>query len=167
MERSNWPFALFAVVDLDPGVISRVLDSTKRAKPQIFWLASQDYNDAPKKRPNVVNNGTPTPIADNFKSPWVGKPVEDLLKWLQAKPVEADLNFWHFAILDQGAKAKEPTIVVGRVGNHALEGDHIYLLRHEASYAATFLIGSNTNDFDELTKDGKMNAEINYGRRHG
>ena len=119
------------------------------------------YEDVPKKQHGTVNDGTRPPIPEDFQSPWIGKPLDELTKWLKNKPSETDLNDRHFAVLDKGARADPPTIVVCRIGHLHAEGDKLFMLRFDGIRAVAHLGGASEDVWDQMVLD-KGNAEIEY-----
>ena len=122
---------------------------------------TDNYEDAPKKHPSIANEGTRPPIPDNFESPWIGKQLDELTTWLKAKPSETDLNDRHFAVLDRGARANPPTIVICRVGDRHREGDKLFMLRLSGIRAVELMCGAPPDAWDQMVED-KGNAEIEY-----
>lgn len=123
-----------------------------------FWLTSEKYADAPKKRLNQGGqDGTIPPIQESFKSGFVGKKVEDVAKWLQEKPDDVDLDSHHFAILDRRTE-NDGTIVICRIGNKDLEGDELDYTRLEANLASLHLGGMEYGTWEELS----ATTEIEY-----
>ena len=98
----------------------------------------------------------------DFKSPWIGQKLDALVQWLQAKPEDTDLNDHHFAVLDKGAKDDPPTVVICRIGDLDLKGDKVFLIRKGSVTAVDWLVGAPSDAWDELTRQGKKNAEIEY-----
>ena len=95
--------------------------------PQL-WLATHCFGDAPQKPRDKrnVNLGTEGPVSETFRSPLIGKKVEDVANWLKKKPDTVDLDPRHFVILDKGAA--ENTIIVCRLGNAEHKGDALYYI---------------------------------------
>ena len=145
--------------------IDEILGATLPGYPPTLWLATEKYHDAPTKlpRPQGRGEGTTPPIPKGFKSPWIGTKIEDLTKWLQAKPEDIDLNSHHFAVLDQGAKDDPPTIVVCRIGGIDFEGDELYVLRKNVVQAIDQLIGAPSDGWTEAVRY-RGNSEIWYNR---
>ena len=99
----------------------------------------------------------------NFSSPFIGKTVEDAAEWLKNKPDTVDLDPHHFAVLDQGSKGKKKTIVVCKIGDRSLSGDELDYLRHDATFAATFVVGIDAGEWENWSADRENSAEIDYG----
>jgi len=94
---TNAPFVLFVLVELDHEVlvpstpartrlllkkerqtINKVLRDAKRGTSvPDFWLATDNYSDAPEKRERHVNLGTEPPMPDDYTSQFIGMKVED------------------------------------------------------------------------------------------
>jgi hypothetical protein len=142
-------------------MIDDILWATFGGYAPSLWLVTGNYEDAPEKQPGTRNDGTRPPIPENFESPWIRKQLDELAKWLKAKPSETDLNDRHFAVLDKGAKANPPTIVVCRIDDHNAEGDKLFLLRKGRIEAVEHLIGAPPDVWDEWVRY-KGNAEIEY-----
>lgn len=85
------------------------------------------------------------------------------MRWLKAKPEDADVNDHYFAVLDEGARDDPPTMVVCRIGDLDLKGDKLFLLRFDRVRAVEHLVGAPSDAWDELTRYGERNAEIQYG----
>lgn len=111
----------------------------KGATLPLFWLATNNYEDATIKKEDSTNLGTEPPIPDGWTSPWIGKSVEDVAKWLRAKPDFVDLDSNYFAVLD--AKAVDGTVVVCKIGDKQTKGDEITMVRDQARHSSTHLAG--------------------------
>lgn len=142
--------------------IDEIIGATLPEFAPAFWLASKDY-DAPKKHDGPKEGMTP-PIPVDFASPWIGRPMKDLVEWLKAKPEDDNLNDRHFAVLDTGARDDPPTLVVCRFGNLRGEGDDVYTLRKGPSTAVDHLVGCPSDGWDEYVRY-HGNAEIRYDQR--
>lgn len=142
-----------------PQTINDILSATIGSYAPSLWVASDNYADASKKKHNH-NDGTIPPVSD-FKSLWIGRPIDELVKWLQAKPEDTDLNERHFAVLDKGAKDDPATIVVCRIGNYKREGDEVYILRKQCPRGVEHLLGAAPSDWDETVRIFG-NVEIRY-----
>lgn len=127
-----------------------------------FWLATDKYDDAPKKQSRDPNDGTKPPIRKDFKSPWIERKLDEMVEWLKGMPEDIDLNAHYFGALDNGAKRDPPTIVVCRIGDVELKGDKLFLLRKDSIKAVEHLVGAQSDAWDELTRHGEKNAEIEY-----
>lgn len=125
------------------------------------WLVT-NYEEAPTKKEGEVNLGTAT-APEGFDSPFTGKKVEDAAQWLKNKPDTVDLDPHHFAILEQGAKGQKMSIVVCKIGDRSLKGDTLDCLRHDANFAASFLLGIDAGEWENWSADGKNRAKIDYG----
>jgi hypothetical protein len=129
----------------------------------MYWLATDDYSDAPRKSPSNVNDGTEPPISKDFVSPWIDCKMEDIIRWLQAKPEDAGFNSRFFAVLDAGSKDDPATVVVCRIGDAEGEGDKMFSFRFPRVRAVEHLAGAPQDMWDELTRYGHGDAEIRYG----
>jgi hypothetical protein len=104
------------------------------------------------------NEGTRPPIPKSFQSPWVGKPMNELVEWLNTKPDDTDLNDCYFAILDKGARDDPPTVVVCWIDT---EHHKLFLERQGVGDAASHLIGAPKDSWTEFARYGGT-AEIRY-----
>ena len=160
-----WQFAIFVVVDIDQETINKLLASYRGKEESALWLATKRYEDAHEKLPRdsrEVNFGTKPPIPKDFKSPWIGSRLEELVQWLKVKPEHIDLKAYHFAVLDKGAKDDPLTMVVCRIGGIGHNDDNLYLFRKEAEEAVAHLIGASSDGWIEFTRGGEKNAQIIY-----
>ena len=86
----------------------------------MLWLVATDsYEDAPKKQERKHNLGQEPPIGANWKSPFVRCKVEQVAKWLQDKPEVVDLDNNHFVVLD--AKATDNSVIICKIGDKHLQ----------------------------------------------
>jgi len=129
------PYALFVTaedIDVDVGPAPRLChpsltriqyinDTLTRAwkgDMEAAWelyLATDDYDDAPKKRTdNQLSEGTKAPVSTDFKSPFIGKALEECAKWLQRAPEERELNREYFTALDEHSK-EDDTVLLCRI----------------------------------------------------
>ncbi len=82
-----------------------------------LYLATDDYNDAPKKRDdNELSEGTRAPVAADFAFPFVGKTLEECAQWLQRTPEDVELNRQYFAALTQHSR-EDDTVLLCRIVN--------------------------------------------------
>ena len=123
-----------------------------------FWLAADNYEDAPHKRPKHTNLGTSPPIDENFRSPWIGKKVENCVNWLQQKPDTVDLDVHHFAVLDRQA-AVDGIVVTCKIGDRHLEGIELKFLRKPAVEASAWLVGLEFGDWARSPREGEAFEE--------
>ena len=142
--------------------IDEILGATVGMYAPSFWLATDNYEDAPKKKPYWRSEGTIPPIPKDFTSPWIGRNIRELVQWLKDEPEETDLNGRHFAVLDKGARDESPTVVCCRFGDLHAQGDKLYLVRESSVGAVEHLVGAASDTWDEVTRRGKRNAEIEY-----
>jgi hypothetical protein len=129
----------------------------------MYWLATDDYSDAPRKKPNNLEDCTKSPIAKDFTSPWIGHGIEDIARWLQATPEDCGFNSRFFAVLDAGAKDDPATVVVCRIGDSGGEGSKIFSFRFPRVRAVEHIFGAPQDTWDEHTRYGHGDAEIRYG----
>lgn len=139
--------------------IDEFLATTSGTYGPTYWLATDKYSDAPQKK----GHGTEPPISKDFTSPWVGCTIEEIVRWLEAKPDDAGFNPRFFAVLDVGTKDDPPTAVVCRTGDLEGKGDKVFSFRFERSRAIEHLMGAPSDAWDELTRNGHGDAEIRYG----
>lgn len=124
-----------------------------------YWLATDNYSDAPVKDPKITGTGTTPPVPHNFKSAFIGKSLEDIVGWLNQKPPEVDLNSYLFAVLDKGALGADKTVVICKTGTDDLhDREPIACLRYDSQMSSLFLNGGPPEQWytDEP-------AEIKYG----
>ena len=117
----------------------------------------------PKKQPRGASEGTIPPIPKDFKSPWIGKRVDNLVRWLKSKPEGRDLDDRHFVVLDKVAKDDPPTIINCRFGDHNAHGDKVFLIRKWPLKAVEHLFGAPEDTWDEWIRY-YGNAEIKYDK---
>lgn len=83
-----------------------------------LWVATAAYEDMPK----APGERQPPPEAtkplldDSFKSPWVGKTVEDCAKWLQNAPNDSGVQREYFTAMNQFSK-EDDTVLTCRIRN--------------------------------------------------
>lgn len=77
-----------------------------------LYVATDDYEDAPKKRSdNELSEGTHAPISTGFRSPFVGKTLEECARWLQRGPDEVELNRQYFTALEEHSKEDDTVLL--------------------------------------------------------
>ncbi|KAL8639554.1 MAG: hypothetical protein Q9226_008859, partial [Calogaya cf. arnoldii] len=61
------------------------------------------YRAAPWRKPDGTQHtmGTPTPIDPSFSSPFSGKSLDDIARWLRGKPQTVNLDDTFFGVLDK------------------------------------------------------------------
>ena len=109
-----------------------------------FYLAVEDYDLAPKHVPGKPSSGTKAPIPENFKSPFVGKPVTDAAEWLKQKPEDVQLESKFFALLDK--KAVDGNIVLCNIGKE----DKVTCVLEKADKALLELEGMEAGRWEQL-----------------
>lgn len=155
--------AIFTLVEVPIDTINTILSEAHKATEfakDPLWLASDDYSDVPKKVQGVATKGTKPPISSSYKSPWVGKKVEDVAGWLKNKPEEADIDINFFAVLDKSAMKGE--VVICRIGGPELKDmEKLHLLRLKAYEAVQQIYVAQFGNWeDEEERSGR--AEIEY-----
>ncbi|KAL8714205.1 MAG: hypothetical protein Q9220_001934 [cf. Caloplaca sp. 1 TL-2023] len=85
----------------------------------LWYLATPDYSMAPQKRPDGRSHqGTVDPVAPFFSSPFKGKSLEDVTRWLRNKPQQVELDPRFFGVLDKQA------MISGQIATCRLEDPH-------------------------------------------
>ncbi|KAF2113500.1 hypothetical protein BDV96DRAFT_661639 [Lophiotrema nucula] len=162
MPWSYIPFALFPLVDINPEKVDELLEEARKGGGDVhcFWLAKENYDDAPKRETGKAHEGDAPPISRDYTSPFIGKKVEDVADWLRNKPDSTDLDLHHFAILDK--TAQDGKIVICRIGGPKLKDQSdLDFMRLSALDGTQFLRGISAGMWEEAKEDyGK--AKIEY-----
>jgi hypothetical protein len=81
-----------------------------------LWLATDNYDDAPKiEENNTGPQGSIAPIAESFKSPWIGSTIEDCAKWLREAPPGIAVDRNYFTAIDIHSKEEDTVLVCHRL----------------------------------------------------
>ncbi|KAL8846739.1 MAG: hypothetical protein Q9221_008182 [Calogaya cf. arnoldii] len=158
------PFALFAMTELSAEIIDWVLQEAHDDPSVNTWwwfLATLDYRAAPQRRPDGRGQiGTPTPIDPSFSSPFVGKSLEDVARWLREKPRSVDVDPRYFGVLDKQAE-KSGKIAICRLNDPKVEEEVAWCILREADYSTLFLAGLDSDlDWNELVQLQKYTLEL-------
>ena len=114
-----------------------------------FYLATDDYASAPKRKPNErYPTGTEAPISKSFKSPFIGHSVADVASWLRKKPESTALEDKFFAVLDK--KAKQGSVVLCRIGDSEGKGNGLSFVLLDAEQSSLTLSGMEYGTWEEL-----------------
>ncbi|KAI1244684.1 hypothetical protein MGN70_014561 [Eutypa lata] len=111
------PFAFFVTAEVDGEYLNDALARAYKGNFEAAWeqyLATDNYQDAPRRVKNAYPEGTKAPIPANFSSPFVGKTLEDCAKWLQEAPDDVALNREYFTAVDNSSR-EDDTIQICRV----------------------------------------------------
>ncbi|EMR71282.1 hypothetical protein UCREL1_1676 [Eutypa lata UCREL1] len=111
------PFAFFVTAEVDGEFLNDALTRAYKGNFEAAWeqyLATDNYQDAPRRVKNAYPEGTKAPIPANFSSPFVGKTLEDCAKWLQEAPDDVALNREYFTAVDNSSR-EDDTIQICRV----------------------------------------------------
>jgi hypothetical protein len=154
---------VFPVLLLTAQTINKILEEAFRGTQfslNPFWLATNDYSNAPRKVPSVATQGTEPPIPASFESVFRGKKVEEVVEWLRNKPKEAAIDGNFFAVLDK--TATNGKVVIGRVGGYDLEDmENVEFMRFDAEFAALMLYSVQPGRWEELRQSSGL-AGIEY-----
>ncbi|KAH8690414.1 hypothetical protein GQ44DRAFT_780427 [Phaeosphaeriaceae sp. PMI808] len=109
------PFALFIIEeDIDNAYVNASLKHAFVGNFEMsyqLWVATGSYADMPKDH----NSGCTEPrIPSSFRSPWIGKTVEDCAKWLQGAPEDTPVNKEYFTVMNEYSK-EDNTVLVCRI----------------------------------------------------
>lgn len=126
-----------------------------------WYLATLDYNEAPQRKPDGTGQeGTEAPIDPSFSSPWVGKDLEDVARWLKGKPQSVDVDPRYFGVLDKQAE-KSGKIAICRLNDPKVEEKVASCILNDASYSTLFLGGLDSDlDWDELVSLKEYTLEL-------
>ncbi|KAL8658291.1 MAG: hypothetical protein Q9226_001107 [Calogaya cf. arnoldii] len=125
-----------------------------------WYLATLDYNAAPQRRPDRGQIGTPTPIDPSFSSPFVGKSLEGVARWLRRKPQSVDVDGRYFGVLDKEAE-KSGKIAICRLNDPKVEEEAAWCILRAADYSTLFLAGLDSDlDWNELVQLQKYTLEL-------
>ncbi|KAL8686739.1 MAG: hypothetical protein Q9218_006896 [Villophora microphyllina] len=158
------PFALFALTEQSTNTLNSVLQKA-HDDPSVgnwwWYLATLDYSAAPKKNPEGPKaQGTATPVDPSFSSPFVGKNLEDVAKWLRGKPPNADVDDRFFGVLDMQT-ARSGKIAVCRLNDPKVEKEVAWCILRTAEYSALYLAGLDSNlDWNENVEYEKYTLEL-------
>lgn len=79
-------------------MIEEVLTKNEKASGiYSYWLADS-YDNLPKEE---SDEGTECPVDPTWRSPFIGKPIEDLVEFLRKVPPDRGINKYHFMVLDK------------------------------------------------------------------
>jgi hypothetical protein len=85
-----------------------------------LYLATDNYDDAPKVRSdNQLPEGTHAP-ASNFASSFIGKTLDECAEWLQSAPDDVALHREYFTALNEHSKVDD-TVLLCRMINSKLQ----------------------------------------------
>lgn len=90
---------------------------------------------------------TQPPLDDSFKSPWIGKTIEECAQWLQNAPSDSGVQREYFTAMDQFSK-EDDTVLTCRVRNEngEVEVDYYPLATKEI---AMHMLTNRGSKFDE------------------
>ncbi|KAF1843216.1 uncharacterized protein K460DRAFT_341102 [Cucurbitaria berberidis CBS 394.84] len=114
------PFALFVLdKDINNEYINKGLESAHGWDSMAtwdLWVATDSYDDMPKQSGDrqPPPEATKPPLADSYKSPWVGKTIEECAKWLQAAPEDTAVLKDYFTAVNEFSK-EDDTVLTCRV----------------------------------------------------
>lgn len=144
---------------------TKVIESIFKEGPRIagvycYTLAPEKYEDAPQRKDQHFEGQKP-PVPSDYKSPFLGKTVEDVAKWMRKKPESVNFDDHHFVLLDKRAE-KDGTVIVCRIGGMLLdEPEDLDYMRKSAFEASAMLQGMNYAHWEEREREpGK--PEIEY-----
>jgi hypothetical protein len=97
-----------------------------------LWVATDSYEDLPKApgERQPPPEATKPPIESWFKSPWIGKTVEDCARWLQNMPKDSAVQREYFTAMDQFSK-EDDTVLTCRIRNN--NGVSMYMITNRES----------------------------------
>lgn len=126
-----------------------------------YLVATLDYDAAPQRKPDDTGApGTPPPIDPSFSSPFVGKSLEDVARWLRGKPQSVDVDGRYFGVLDKQAE-KSGKVAICRLNDPKVEKEVASCILNEADYSTLFLAGLDSDlDFDELVHLQKHTLDL-------
>lgn len=143
-------------------VITRLLGQAyeeESADRLLFLPTKTDLSDAPKKRQDDEVNehsGSSVPVSESYRSPFVGKTIEDVAFILRDASEDVDLDRRLFAVIDAKSGSKD-TITVCRRGNADYEGDDVEWYRIDATEAAMELDAIEPGTWEQHKRDYDRN----------
>ncbi|KAF2443356.1 hypothetical protein P171DRAFT_414795 [Karstenula rhodostoma CBS 690.94] len=164
---SQPPFALFVLDEnIDIEYLNRSLklahDWDANATWDL-WVATNSYEDMPaapgERQPPP--EATKPPLENSFKSPWIGKTVEDCAVWLQNAPDNSGVEREYFTAMNRFSR-EDDTVLTCRVrsGSSRVEVGYYPLATADISM---YMITNRGSRFDEagytyqarVRRDGK------------
>ncbi|KAL8656070.1 MAG: hypothetical protein Q9210_000508 [Variospora velana] len=126
-----------------------------------WYLATLDYDAAPQRKPDGTGQiGTRPPIDPSFSSPFVGKSLEDVARWLRGKPQSVDVDNRYFGVLDKQAE-KSGKVAICRLNDPKVEEEVASCILRKANYSTLFLAGLDSDlDWDDLVTFQKYTLEL-------
>lgn len=90
---------------------------------------------------------TKPPLEDSFKSPWIGKTVENCAEWLQNAPNDSGVQREYFTAMNQFSK-EDDAVLTCRIRN---EGSEVKVDYYPLSTAeiSMYMITNRGSKFDE------------------
>ncbi|KAL8900044.1 MAG: hypothetical protein Q9207_005882 [Kuettlingeria erythrocarpa] len=154
MTTTRFPFALFALTDVSIDTLNWLLQEAHDGQGINSWwwyLATLDYDAAPQRKPDgTATSATPVPIDPSFTSPFIGKGLEDVARWLRGKPQNVDVDPRYFGVLDKQAE-KSGKIAICRLNDPKVEDKVASCVLNDANYSTLFLAGLDSDlQWDEL-----------------
>ncbi|KAI4230773.1 MAG: hypothetical protein LQ349_006040 [Xanthoria aureola] len=158
------PFALFVLTSQSIRTLNTVLQEAHDDPSVDTWwwyLATLDYRAAPQRKPDGTGQiGTPTPVDPSFSSPFVGKGLEEVAKWLRGKPQNVDLDSRYFGVLDKQA-GKSGKVAICRLNDPKTEKEPAWCILRDADESTLFLAGLPSDlDWNELVEIGRYTLEL-------
>ncbi|KAL8906214.1 MAG: hypothetical protein Q9171_006357 [Xanthocarpia ochracea] len=162
---TRFPFALFALTDVSIETVDWVLEEARRGLGMDGWwwylVATLDYHAAPQRKlDGTGQDGTPAPIDPSSSSPFVGKSLEDVARWLRGKPQSVDVDDRYFGVLDKQAE-KSGKVAICRINDPKVEEEAAWCILNKADYSTLFLGGLDSDlDWEELVSLQKYTLEL-------
>ena len=114
-----------------------------------LWVATDSYEDMPKApgERQPLLEGTKPPLSDSYKSPWIGKTVEDCAEWLQNMPSDSGIQREYFTAMNQFSK-EDDTVLTCRIrnANGKVKVDYYPL---STAVVSMYMITNRGSKFDE------------------
>ncbi|KAF2640000.1 hypothetical protein P280DRAFT_25299 [Massarina eburnea CBS 473.64] len=137
-------FALFVLADVSNDELSHVLEEAYNGSGEYhFWLA-----DVWSNAPRDGEDATKPPVGEDWRSPFYGKTVEDVVAFMKKLPEDRYVDYHYFAVLGQDF-TKRRMVTIYRVGDEDLIGDKLEALPCSIAGSTLFLSAIESHYWEE------------------
>ncbi|KAF2821919.1 hypothetical protein CC86DRAFT_410320 [Ophiobolus disseminans] len=137
-------FALFVLADVSNEDLGRVLDEAYDGSGEYYYWLADDWSNAPRDG----EDATKPPIAEDWRSPFQKKTVDDVVAFMKKIPEDRYIDYHHFAVLDEDF-TKRRLVTIYRIGNEDLVGDELDALPCSVAGSTLFLSSMNSHYWEE------------------
>lgn len=127
-----------------------IKNAAERCEMYCYWLADT-YESLPERKyeDTVPDGGTVPPIDSTWRSPFIGKTMQQCADFVKNAPSDRGLCKLHFVILDKEQYERDGWVTCGKI----MDNGEISAIPGDATLSTEFLYGYDDGMWDSYIQD--------------